>query len=99
VPGVRVDVALGGGYTPESAAFEVDYSSVCTDLGADSYDDGLYVGVVQLWADCGQALSAVIIVGATDPSGAFVVRVEATAVTDADLAALDEIFNSFYVAG
>jgi hypothetical protein len=40
----------------------------------------------------------VIIIGATDESGQFTVRVEAIAVTDADLEALDEIINSFYVS-
>ena len=98
VPGVRVDVSLDGSLTPEQAAFEVDYSSFCTDAGADSYDDGYYVGVLQIWGDCGDSQSAVIIVGATDINNSFTVRVEVQAVSDADLEALDEIFNSFFVA-
>ena len=98
VPGVRVDVSSDGSLTPETAAFEADYSSFCTDLGTDSYDDGVYSGVLQLWGDCGNSQSAVIIIGATDESGQFTVRVEAIAVTDADLEALDEIINSFYVS-
>jgi serine protease Do len=98
VPGVRVDVSSDGSLTPEAAAFEADYSSYCVDLGAESYEDGVYSGVLQLWGECGNSQSAVIIIGATDSSGEFTVRVEAIVVTDADLEALDEIINSFYVS-
>jgi len=76
-----------------------DYSDSCTYEGRFEYEDPAYSGLYDWYSDCGSAGSSVINVVAFPPDSAFLVWVQTQVVDDADLEALDRIWNSFYVIG
>jgi serine protease Do len=69
----------------------------CTYDGRYEYDDGAYVGAVDWWNDCGGVGTAYAVIVARPPGEEFTVVVEITMVTEADVAAADQIVSSFYV--
>ncbi len=99
-PGVQIDVSMDGYFTIYDLALE-DYdmwSSSCSDGGTEDYDDGVYFGVIQIWQDCGSEQALVLVLGAEPWAGEYyTIRVLAQVVSDADLEALDNILNSFFV--
>ncbi len=78
---------------------EEDFSGACAYGGRFDYDDGLYVGLFDVWEDCGDEGSTFIVVVAEPADRSFVVLVQLIAVTDADLDAADEVFNTFRIVG
>ncbi len=72
----------------------------CLDTsGVLDYDDGLYVGLWQVWYECGNTTTGYAVVGATDPDGAYSFVLAWQFVTSADLAALDQATRTIYVTG
>jgi len=71
----------------------------CTVLGREDYQDPLYTGRYQVLEDCGGTDTALLYVAATPDAGDFVILVSVQIVTDADLAAVDRILNTFIVIG
>lgn len=69
----------------------------CTYDGRYEYDDGAYVGAVDWWNNCGGVGTAYAVIIARPPGEEFTVVVEITMVTEADVAAADQIVSSFYV--
>ena len=76
---------------------QVDVSS-CVFEGRTPYDDGIYVGLADLFIDCGGRGVDFISIAALPSPGAFIVSVQVKAVTDADLEALERIITTFFVA-
>lgn len=74
-----------------------DYSDSCTYGGRDVYEDALYAGSYDLWQECGGTDTLYVVVSAKPESGAYSIVVSIQVVTDADLAALDQILNTFVV--
>lgn len=74
-----------------------DYSESCTNGGRDSYEDALYTGSYDLWQNCGDTDTLFVVVSAKPESGDYSIVVSIQVVTDADLAALDQILNTFVV--
>ena len=98
VPGIIVESAAD--YTsadiPELLAL-LDLSEACVDFGVSDYDDGLYVGLLQIFGECGGTQTTYVILAATpsDPALDYLIRVEIQAVTTADLEAADEALATF----
>lgn len=74
-----------------------DYSDSCTYGGRDVYEDDLYTGSYDLWQECGGTDTIYIVVSAKPESNAYSIVVSIQVVTDADLAALDQILATFVV--
>lgn len=74
-----------------------DYSDSCTYGGRDVYEDALYTGAYDLWQECGGTDTLYVVVSAKPESGAYSIVVSIQVVTDADLAALDQILATFVV--
>lgn len=72
-------------------------ASDCTYDGRYEYDDGAYAGAYEWWYDCGDTGAVFVVIVARPPGGEFTAVVEITMVTEADLAAGDEIVASYYV--
>lgn len=98
-PGVFIGASNLLGQTPDAALDESRWDSFCTYEGRDDYDDGLYTGRYDLYADCGADLSLFIVIAAEPPEGDFLIIVEIVVVTEADLEAADEIIRTFQVYG
>jgi serine protease Do len=72
------------------------FGDVCDDLGASDYDDGFYVGVLQVYGSCGGTDTFYVILAATPVDGGdYLVRVEVQAVEQRDLEAADEALATF----
>jgi len=95
-PGVAIDTTQDSSQSMYSILNDIDYSADCNDDGILEYDDGWYTGYTRLWTNCPDN-SAVLVLAALPESQRFIVRLEATVVTDADIDALDRILETFFV--
>lgn len=75
------------------------FSEACTYLGREPYDDGLYVGQVDVFDSCGGTPTGYIILGAVPSSRAFVIRVQVQVVEERDIEALIQALNTFVIVG
>lgn len=74
-----------------------DFSSDCEYGGRTDYQDQVFTGAYDIWSNCGGQNNLLVTLSATPQTQDFVVLVIAQIITDADLEALDHIFNSFNV--
>lgn len=75
------------------------FPNECTDGGSESYDDGLYSGLVQVWEDCGGVGTTWVVISASDTESTVDVLVTMQLVTDADIEAAGHVVDSFQVVG
>lgn len=92
--GASIDLAS---YSEEELLDIFDYSESCSYGGREPYEDALYTGVYDLWSACGGTDTLFVVVSATPESRAYIILVAVQVVTEADLAALDQILNTFIV--
>ncbi|MCK4832416.1 MAG: serine protease [Anaerolineales bacterium] len=78
---------FGGGY------------GACVYDGRFEYDDGLYTGLYDLYADCDEVGSVIVELAAVPDHRGFIILIQIQAITDADLEALDRILATFMVVG
>ncbi len=69
----------------------------CTDAGIQDYSDAAYTGRYQTFTDCAGTSTVYVTVAAVPPDNAYTAVVVAQLVSDADLAALDQMFATFFV--
>ena len=70
----------------------------CTDGGTQDYSDPVYFGKFKVWTDCGGVGAVFVVLVAVPAADASYTAVMAVQITsEADLAALDQAFNSFIV--
>lgn len=81
----------------EETLNQFDFTGSCVYDARYDYDDGVYTGAYDLYTDCGPEGSVFFQVVAEPASQTWLASVQIVAVTDADLAAADEIFNTFFV--
>jgi serine protease Do len=86
-------------YDPASLLDELAHTYDCVYDGRYEYDDGLYKGLYDLYLECGDVGSVIVELAAMPEDSSFIIFVQVQAVTDADLDALDQILNTFLVAG
>jgi serine protease Do len=72
-----------------------DWSESCTFDSRVEYTDPLYTGSYDLWTDCGGEDVLYLVLSATPEGGEFLILVEVQIYTDADIDALQHIFDSF----
>jgi len=76
-----------------------DFSGSCTDLGLVDYSDPVFTGQYQVWDACGGTPTAIVVLAAVPADNAYTVLMLVQVVSDADLDALDRIFQTFNVIG
>jgi serine protease Do len=69
----------------------------CVYDGRYDYDDGTYVGLYDLYTDCGDVGSVIVELAAMPEHQGFVTYLVIQAVSDADFDALDHILDTFFV--
>lgn len=74
-----------------------DFTGSCVYDARYDYDDGVYTGAYDLYTDCGAEGSVFFQVIAGPASQTWLASVQIVVVSDADLVAADEIFNTFFV--
>ncbi len=74
-----------------------DFTADCVFDGRFVYDDGVYTGLYDLYTECGPEGSVFFQVIAEPPERTWLASVQIIAVSDADLAAADQIFATFMV--
>jgi serine protease Do len=67
----------------------------CTSQGRDDYDDGFFTGRYEVFGGCGGTTTQYYLVASKAADSAYATIVAVQVVSDADLAALDEILGSF----
>lgn len=72
-------------------------SAECEDAGREDYDDGLYQGRIQYYSNCGGTGAATIGIAASPPEGGFTAFVILQLASEADIAVLDRIVQTFSV--
>ncbi len=73
-------------------------AAACTDAGREPYEDQLYVGEIQFYANCGGGEPAVVLIAAQPPDGQFTAVVILQLATEADAAVLDRVVQTFIVS-
>ena len=71
-------------------------AQACTLDREEPYDDGVYVGTLRYYRDCGGSAASVVVVGATDDDAEVAVYVEIRVASDSD-PAIDLVLSTFYV--
>ena len=95
--GARADLADPD---PEAYLDDIDLSEFCTYDERSEYDDGVYTGFYDFWTECGEEETLFIALAALPQAGDFVdtlIYLEMIVATDADLDALEKVFDSFYL--
>ncbi len=96
VPGIIVESAPDRSSTEIDALLaERDQSQWCDDFGQEPYEDPLYFGVLQIWANCGGTDTYYIVLAAAPFDADYLARVEVQAVEPRDLEAADEALATF----
>jgi serine protease Do len=75
-----------------------DFTADCVYDDRYDYQDPLYTGLFDVWADCGGQGSVLVVVAAVPDDRSFIMLLQVIAITDADFDALDTIIDTF-VAG
>ena len=100
-PGVSITAAPGSAVDADPTTvlnlFSEGALGACTNDGQQPYDDGLYTGTVQYFSNCGGSGASAVYLAAKPADGSFMVLVQVQMVTEADLAALDQIVATFIV--
>jgi len=97
VPGVQfvASSALAGSSADD--LLDLAGSDDCVSAGRQDYEDGVFSGRYESFTDCGGSDAGVVVVAAFPEDGSYGVLVAVQVTSDADLAALDEILNTFDV--
>ncbi len=96
-PGVFIGASPLISSTVEEVLDMFDFTDDCAYDGRYEYDDGVYTGLYDLYVDCGPEGSLFFQVIAEPADQSWIASIQIVALTDADLTAADEIFNTFFV--
>jgi len=87
--------ALRDSYTVDSLLDWESFSQMCTYQGREAYEDPLYTGAYDVYADCDGQDMLFVVLAAEPTSGAFIMLLQIIVVDDRDLEALDTILATF----
>ena len=79
----------------DASLAQYGFADDCTDGGVIDYSDPVFTGKYQLWQDCAGTTTDVVTLVALPADGGYTAVIQAQIVTDADLDALDQAFNTF----
>lgn len=99
VSGVRISASYDLARTTNELnileEYFAEFSELCTYVQTEAYEDPLYLGEYDLYSDCLGTGADFYVVAVVPKTRAFVVWIEATVRSDADLLALDRILDTF----
>ncbi len=79
----------------DAALAEYAYTDICTDGGISDYSDPVFTGKYQVWQDCNGTANDIVTLVAVPGDGSYSAVIQAQIVTDADLEALQQAFDTF----
>lgn len=85
---------------PDDLGVQLDryqFSDSCTDRGRYPFSGMFYTGAFDLWTECDEPASAVIVMEAYRPDKPFLAYLEIVVASPEDLAALETVLDSFDV--
>ncbi|HSN75447.1 MAG TPA: trypsin-like peptidase domain-containing protein [Anaerolineae bacterium] len=94
-PGAFFGVSDQFDLTTDELLDSFDYSDDCTYDSRSEYSDSVYTGSYDLWTNCGETGSSLVVVGVQPEDASYLALVLVQVVGDADLDALDRIMNTF----
>jgi serine protease Do len=75
------------------------FAESCTYEGRYDYLDALYTGAYDVWYDCGNVGTILVVMAVSPANRSFLGLMQVQVVSSADLDALDRIFDTFQVVG
>jgi serine protease Do len=94
-PGAFFGVSDQFDLTTDELLDSFDYSDDCIYDSRSEYSDSVYTGSYDLWTNCGETGSSLVVVGVQPEDASYLALVLVQVVGDADLDALDRIMNTF----
>ncbi len=97
-PGVTFNVSDQLDFTVDELLDAFDFSSDCTPNERTEYSDAVYTGKYDVWTACGGSDTLLVVLVAEPADRSYLALITVQVVTDADLDALDTIFNTFILS-
>lgn len=94
-PGVTFNATDQLDFTVDELLDAFDFSSDCTPNERTEYSDAVYTGKYDVWTGCGGTDTLLVVLVAEPADQSYLALITVQVVTDADLDALDTIFNTF----
>jgi len=79
--------------------FSTDYINNCTFDERKPYERSPYVGIIDIYRNCGGTSTTAVVLAAVPSDGSFIILLTVQAVNDADLEALNHVLDNFEVVG
>ncbi len=96
-PGVFIAASPTLDVTLEELLDANDFSGTCTFADRVDYDDGFYVGGMDIYEQCGGVGTDFLVIAAVPPDSAYITLVQIVIVSDADWDAADQVVRTFNV--
>ncbi|MCC6601954.1 MAG: serine protease [Anaerolineae bacterium] len=97
-PGVTFNATDQLDFTVDELLDAFDFSSDCTPTARTEYSDAVYAGKYDVWSNCGGTDTLLVVLAAEPADQSYLALITVQVVTDADLDALDTIFNTFILS-
>jgi serine protease Do len=97
-PGVTFNATDQLDLTVDELLDAFDFSSDCTPGTRTEYSDSVYTGKYDVWSNCGGTDTLLVVLVAEPADQSYLALITVQVVTDADLDALDTIFNTFILS-
>ena len=94
-PGVTFNATDQLDFTVDELLDAFDFSGDCTQNERTEYSDAVYAGKYDVWTNCGGTGTLLVVLVAEPADQSYLALITVQVVTDADLDALDTIFNTF----
>ena len=97
-PGVTFNATDQLDYTVDELLDAFDFSGDCIPNERTEYSDAVYAGKYDVWTNCGGTDTLLVVLVAEPADQSYLALITVQVVTDADLDALDTIFNTFILS-
>ena len=97
-PGVTFNATDQLDYTVDELLDAFDFSGDCIPNERTEYSDAVYAGKYDVWSGCGGTDTLLVVLVAEPADQSYLALITVQVVTDADLDALDTIFNTFILS-
>lgn len=97
-PGVTFNATDQLDLTVDGLLDAFDFGSDCTPGTRTEYSDSVYTGKYDVWSNCGGTDTLLVVLVAEPADQSYLALITVQVVTDADLDALDTIFNTFILS-
>lgn len=96
-PGVFIAASSALDLTVDQLLDANDFAGTCSYVDRIEYDDGVYVGSMDIYESCADVGTDFLVIAALPPDASFITLVQLVIVSDADWDAADQVVRTFTV--